>query len=64
MDERLVEKLSDTEAIVEGLGPTQHYFAHVFRPFARTVDSWNHCCEAASADLLRACPRYGTGVPK
>lgn len=61
MSERLVEKISDTEAIVEGLGPTAIYFAHVFRPALRTEDNWKHCCEAASIDQLRACPRFGKG---
>ena len=60
-DERLVETISDTEAIVEGLGPTANYFAHVYRAVNRTEDSWKHHCEGTSVAEIRACPDLRKG---
>ena len=61
MPEKLVERLSDTESIVEGIDGTSNYFAHVFRHAPRTKDDWTHCCKASSVDELRACPYFRKG---
>lgn len=60
-DEKLVETISDTEAIVEGLGPTANYFAHVYRAVNRTEDSWTHHCQGPTINEIRACPDLGKG---
>ena len=59
MSEKIVERISDTEAIVEGLRATANYYAHVFRPLLRTEDNWKHCCQAATIDQIRVCPHFG-----
>lgn len=59
-DERLVQTISDTEAIVEGLGPTANYFAHAYRDVNRTEDSWKHHCRG-TIEEVRACPLLGKG---
>jgi len=62
MSEKMIKKISDTEAIVKGDGGTSNFFAHVFRPALRTEDSWRHCCEKPTVDQIQACPRFGTGT--
>lgn len=62
MAEELIEQISDTEAVVEGAGPTRNYFSHVFRAALRTEDDWKQCCKADSIEAIHACPKYDKGL--